>query len=527
MAAHARLKALLKQLDISLEYSEAAMAQANRLAQNPGIDDPNLVDRRDLPFCTIDEPSSKDLDQALFVERLRTDEGGHRVWYAIADAAYFVQPDTPLWEEALRRGSSYYLPGLVVPMLPSILSEGVVSLNPGVDRRALLFVVELCNAGRVVHASLERARIHSRAKLSYQGVQAWYDGQGPADCDVEVQASLRALEVVGKARLALALERGVVPFRRREVELSQDGEQGHLVAYQDLRRDVERYNEQISLLCNVQGARFLRKHEEDLHPIYRVHPSPAPERLKELAERIAAMVEQRGLDPQIWSRDGTPERLADWLGALPSTGPDADVAQMVHRQAVVSSGRAAFTSTPGGHHGVGADVYGRFTAPMRELVGVYLHGESCERLGGPTWGPEQDAPAMALRDRVIEVARAAKLNQKALDREANRLVLDQVMGADVEAKGMVREGVIMGMSKRKIYVRLNHPPLDVKVYLHHLEAQRGHRLSVDKKGVVLSLGDKTLFVLGDRVKIRAIEQDPAADRWVFHLFGERELPSLS
>lgn len=516
MATPARFNALFDQLNISLMYSDEAQAQAQALAQEPGIDDPSLMDRCELPFCTIDEPSSKDLDQALYIQRLGE---GHRVWYAIADAAYFVRPGSALWDEAMRRGSSYYLPGRVVPMLPAVLSEGVVSINPGVDRRALLFVVDLDAQGRAVHTQIERARIRSRAKLSYQGVQAWFDGQGPAHCEPEVQASLQELKVMGKRRVALALERGVVPFRRREVELGLAGQSGHLVAYEDMRRDVEKYNEQLSLLCNVEGARFLKKHADLVHPIYRVHPAPAPERLAELASRIHAMVQHRGLDPQVWGWDGKEETLADWLGALPSSGEHAELAQVIHRQAVVSSGRAAFTSTPGGHHGVGADVYGRFTAPMREIVGVYLHGEACERLGGPASGPSEDAPALALRDRVIEAAEQARLNQKALDRAANRLALDQVMQADLEAGGVTREGVIMGMSKRKLYVRLVQPPLDIKVYLHHLEAQREHRLSVDAQGVLLSQAGQPVFILGDRVKVRAVEQDPDADRWVFQVFG--------
>lgn len=521
MAVPALFHAVLETLDLAQGYDPEALAEAEALAQNPGIDDPRLVERGDLPFCTIDEPTSKDLDQALFVERLEDAKGaGHRVWYAIADAAYFVQPGSALWREAIRRGSSYYLPGLVLPMLPPILSEGVVSLNPEVERRALLFVVDLDASGRVLGARIERARIRSRAKLSYQGVQAWYDGQGPAHCDQDVQASLMALRVAGRRRIALALERGVVPFRRREVELVQgDRGGGHLVAYEDIRRDVERYNEQISLLCNVEGARFLKQYADDVHPIYRVHPSPAPQRLQALARRIDAMVQQRGLDPEIWRWDGTPETLADWLGALPSTGSEAELAQVVHRQAVISSGRAAFSSTPGGHHGVGAEVYGRFTAPMREIVGVYLHGEACEGLGGPASGPTQPGPATALRDQVIAAAEQAKNNQKALDRAANRLVLDQVVRGDLEEGGTTRQGVIMGMSKRKLYVRLSQPPLDLKVYVHHLEAQLGHRLRVDDQGVVLFQGDAPLFILGDRVKVRAVEKDAYADRWVFHLFA--------
>jgi len=514
MPAHPRLLALLDRLQIAHEHSPRAQAEAQALAAQPRIDDPALIDRTALPLCTIDEPTSMDLDQALFVEAT---PDGHRVWYAIADAAWFVRPGTALWDEALSRGSSYYLPGLTLPMLPRVLSEDIVSLNAGVDRRALLFVLELDATGRVRDRRLERARVRSRAKLSYQGVQAWYDGAGPAGCDRAVQQSLRALVEVGKRRIALAEDRGVVAFRRRPVDLSTDAGSGQIIAYEDLRRPVERYNEQLSLMSNVAGARFLRQRQDAVHAIYRVHPPPAPQRLAALRRRVDALVGGRGLDPDRWAWSGDPATLSDWLAGLPTGGEEGRLAEVLHRQAVVSSGRAGFTATPGGHHGVGADVYGRFTAPMREIVGVYLHGEAAEGLGGPDSGPTDPTQAHALRDAVIAAAERAANHQKALDREANRVVLDQVFAADVAAGGPVRRGTLMGLSRRKLHVRLDDPPLDVKVYLHHLEAQSGGRMGIDDDGIHLRRGDTRVLTLGDRVALVCRGPDPQADRWRLEL----------
>ncbi|MBW2256564.1 MAG: RNB domain-containing ribonuclease, partial [Deltaproteobacteria bacterium] len=114
-------------------YPPAALEEAAAWEADPGIDDPSLVDLTHLPFISIDEETSKDLDQALFIDG---DDQGYTVWYAVADAAWFVRPGSALFAEAMRRAATFYLPGLVVPMLPRSLSEGLVSLNPGVDRRA-------------------------------------------------------------------------------------------------------------------------------------------------------------------------------------------------------------------------------------------------------------------------------------------------------------------------------------------------------------------------------------------------------
>ena len=116
----ARLLALLAKEGIEAAYPEPVHAQVGEFLKNPGLEDPALEDRSDVPFVTVDGPGTRDLDQALFVEARA---GGYSVQYAIADASYFAPAGTPLFEEALRRGASYYLPGQSVPMLPRALSE--------------------------------------------------------------------------------------------------------------------------------------------------------------------------------------------------------------------------------------------------------------------------------------------------------------------------------------------------------------------------------------------------------------------
>jgi ribonuclease R len=125
------------------------MADTADLLATPGIDDPLLEDLRGLPFCTIDDPATRDLDQALHVT---ASAHGYRLHYALADASWLVPMGSALFEEALTRASSFYLPGLVVPRLPRPLSEGIVSLNPGVDRRALVMVLDIEGGGTISDA---------------------------------------------------------------------------------------------------------------------------------------------------------------------------------------------------------------------------------------------------------------------------------------------------------------------------------------------------------------------------------------
>ena len=517
--ARKALLQLLADAGVRPHHPPAVEAEAQLIAATTGLDDPALTDLTHLSLVTIDEVTSKDLDQALFIER---GEGGRGfvVWYALADASWYVRPGTAVWDEALQRGSSYYLPGVVAPMLPRVLSEGIISLNEGVDRRALVFRMALDEAGNCVGAEVIRGRVHSRAKLDYDGVQAWMsEGAALKTDDPAVLESLRLLAEVGRLRMALAAERGVVRFRRTSVSASLEGVRGmRFVAWTDPRNDVERYNEQISLLTNVQGARFLASAAPDglVQPIYRVHAAPLPERAQRLRETIGGLVDAHGLDDS-WRWSGA-EPLADYLDRLPDEGRRGDIAQVIHRQAIVINGRALFTDTPGGHHGIGADMYARFTAPMREIVGIFLHAEAAEKLAGRSAprppGAMSDEEA---RDAIIQAAARSRSLQRDLDKTANRLVLDQLFGEDVSrsaAERPVRAGLVMGLSRGKLHVQLDDPAIDVKLYLMYLRDTLG---DLRAQGATVTRGDAILLRVGDRIRLRVARRDGERDRWVLTL----------
>lgn len=497
--------------DLDPAFPPDVDAEARAWVQHPGLDDPALEDLTRLPFATIDEPTSRDLDQALAIE---ADGDGHVVWYAIADASFYVRPRMPLFEEALRRGASTYLPGLVVPMLPTSLSEGLVSLNPDVDRRAVVFRMALDGAGRVTSTTMRRARVHSRCKTSYDAVQGWFDGGPAPSVDPTVVASLRALEVVGQRRIARADPTSLVSLRRREVAVRlADADAGRFVAFADLRNDVERYNEQVSVLANTEGARLLRDaHGPDVHPIYRVHEPPAPDALAALARASSALAALHGLSDPSFTWDPVSTPIGGWLASLPSAGRAGRVARAVHRQAMLASRRSVFQAAPGGHAGVGVPVYGRFTAPMREIVGVFLHKELCEQQG---WtAPWPRALDEALRDRVIEASHRARERQAAVDRDANRLVLDALFAED-HAKGVARGGVVMGLGRDRVHVELDDPPIDVKAYLAHLDDADHADVPavIDPDGWAVRRGDRVVLRVGDAVRVRVRGLDRGRDRW--------------
>lgn len=521
-SARAALLALVREQGLDPAHPDEVERETAAILADPGIDDPALRDRTAWPFVTVDGPGTRDLDQALWVTR-DPDTGGWVAHYAIADAAWYVRPDTALFEESLRRGASYYLPGLSVPMLPRSLSEGVISLNPGVLRRTLLFSMRIGPDGECWHTGIERARIRSRAQLEFAAVQALLDGRadhGIADDD-GVHASLHALREVGEARLRAAAERDLVRHRHEEIRVVLDDGPGlDFVVISELRDDVERYGEQLSLLCNIEGARILREgaRDEDLvQPVYRVHAAPEPERLAELVATIDAAVDFHGVPAWRWSPQTEPlsaylQRLTAEGTALPPEAPHARLARAIVRQAMLVNVRSSFSAEPAPHFGIGADVYARFSAPMREVVGVFVHKEAWEALRRqPAASHDRE-----LRGAVIEAANRAKDRQRSLTHGANLLVLDRMFARDAalpRSRRPRRRGTVMGAAERKLYVRLDEPPVDVKVY--------GDAFGTDERAptVVTEDGVAVTCALGSAVDVRLVEHDRRGHRWLLELVG--------
>jgi ribonuclease R len=484
------------------------------IVRSPGFDDPDLVDLRPLAFVTIDNRDSRDLDQAMFIERRG---GGFRVVYALADAAHYLRPGTALFHAALARGATYYFPGFCVPMLPRVLSEDLVSLNPGVDRRALVFDIELDASGDVVNTQMYRALIHSRAKLSYPGVQElhdhWEAGNGDThelDGD-DFTSTLRLLRVVGELRMRLAFERDVVRYRRRELLVHAGPEGTSFTVVEADRNDVERWNEQISLLCNSEGARLMVEAgaQPNLQAIFRVHAPPHHRRVKSLATLIARLVEARQLDPELWRwKRSEGESLAEFLDRLPATGPQSRRSKAIQRLALVINNRSEFSDEAGVHHGVGAAAYARFSSPMRELVGVFTHKEAIEWLVGRA-GETPPARDLELQERIIDLANESKRRQTSVTKEANKVAITAVLQPQLALPLDERPwhaGTLMGASPRVAYVQLDDTPMELKVYFSDLDDRGGRpRYRKDEIGVDLPEGGALIF--GDAVRVRLLGEN--------------------
>ncbi|HEV7194083.1 MAG TPA: RNB domain-containing ribonuclease [Jatrophihabitantaceae bacterium] len=393
--------ALRDELEVPGDFAAPVLAEAQERAANPTLP---VADATDIPFVTIDPAGSRDLDQALHIERRGT---GYRVHYAIADVAAFVRPGSLLEAEARRRGETFYFPDTRVPLHPPSLSENAASLLPDQVRPAVLWQIDLEASGMVAGFDVRRARVRSRAQLDYVGVQQQLDSAAAPDAFV-------LLREVGERLLAIARANHAIDLDLPEQEVIADGDGAWtLTVRQPL--PVEAFNAQLSILTGRCAAQLMLQHRVGL---LRTVPAPDTGAIGALRRAAKAL----HID---WPHGAAP---GDVLASVDRADPHR-VAFIEHAASLLrGAGYVAFDgSLPEQtmHAGIGAP-YAHVTAPLRRLVDRYATEVSLSLHAGvpvPSWTLSQlpqlpgimrqaDALAHAVDRAVVDMTEACLLQNR-------------------------------------------------------------------------------------------------------------------
>jgi VacB/RNase II family 3'-5' exoribonuclease len=448
-----------REMALPLAFPSEVEAVATRAAVAPRLP---ALDRTDIAFVTIDPPGAMDLDQALYVERnTGTDlAGGYRVYYAIADVAAFVTPGDAVDIEANKRGETLYGADAKIPLHPKVLSEDAASLLPGQMRPALLWTIDLDASGEGIAVDVRRARVRSRARLDYAGVQARIDAR-------QAEPMWDVLREIGELRKQRERKRGGVSLTLPEQEIRIDDGQWTLEFR--ARKPVEDWNEQISLLTGMAAAHLMVQAKVGL---LRTLPKPEPwaiERLRRTAQALGIA----------W-----PAELSypDFIHSLDPTQP-RHVAMMVACTTVLrGAGYVAFDGAVPTQplHWALASEYAHATAPLRRLVDRYV-GETCVALCAGQ--PVPDWVRAALSGLPATMADA--------DRRASRFeraILDLTEAVTLASRvGEMFDGAIVALQRddpRQGVVMLRDPAIEAPV--------RG----------------TAALPLGENVRVRLLEADP-------------------
>jgi exoribonuclease R len=425
-----------REFDVPAAFSPECETEATSVSARGPVVPPGASsarrDERDVAFVTVDPPGTRDLDQALHIERTA---GGHRVRYAIADVAAFVVRGGPMDVESFARGVTTYLPDGRAPMLPDALTTGAASLLPNEDRPAIVWTFELDGDGTLTSTKVERAVVRSRAAYDYPTVQAALD-TGTAD---EVFGLLR---VVGEQRLDVERRRGGVSLDLPTQVVVPAPNGRYRLAY-EAPLAVEGWNAQLSLMTGMAAASLMA----DAHAgIVRTVPPPVPAQLDRL-RRTARALHVDWPSSTSWG---------DVVRGLDRTR-DTDAAFLVQAAHVLRGAGytvldASNTATPGAvpvHAGVAAP-YAHVTAPIRRLVDRYANEIVLAHAAGialPAWACD------ALPEVATTMERATS-HAGAVDRAVVDAVECAVMAQRV---GEEFAGVVVDQNQRGSVVQLDAP----------------------------------------------------------------------
>ena len=353
------IPATILDFDLPFEFSDEVLAETGKFSEPGARDRKDRIDLRDLPLVTIDGEDARDFDDAVYAEK--RPGGGYRLVVAIADVSHYVKIGTALDDEAQDRGTSVYFPNHVIPMLPEALSNGLCSLKPEVDRLCMVCDIKLSRQGRVTGYEFYPSVMHSQARLTYNQVASYLNGQTDAVPDkAAVRKSLNVLFQLFQTLLTVRQERGAMEFETIETYMTFD----ELGAIQQIlprsRNDAHRLIEECMLLANVCASDFALKN--DLPILYRNHEAPEATRVQKVRDYVRLL----GFD--------FPEKPTqnDYQYIIEKTKDRVD-ATSIHAVLLRSMMQAYYGPKNLGHYGLAYDAYTHFTSPIRRYPDLLLH----------------------------------------------------------------------------------------------------------------------------------------------------------
>lgn len=498
--------------NIPFKWPADVEAQCKKFGKSvPAKAKTDRVDFRDIPLVTIDGADSKDFDDAVYCEKKGR---GWRLLVAIADVSHYVDGGSPLDMEAATRGNSVYFPQQVIPMLPEVLSNGLCSLNPNVERLCMVCEMTVNAQGKVTAQKFYNGLMKSHARLTYDQTAQMLGflpdslpEQKIAPKHKKVLPHLEELYSLYQAMRKQRTARGAIDFDTVESRIVFDDERKIDRIEATVRHDAHKIIEECMIAANVSSAKFLAKNK--MPTLYRTHGGPKVEKIDDLREFLKV----RGLHLPGGSKP-TPQDYAETL-ALAGERDDAELIQTVMlrsmSQAVYSPDNGQENEEKvGGHFGLALEEYLHFTSPIRRYPDLLVHRGIRHIING---GKAKDFPYS--ESDMAALGENCSMTERRAD-EAVRDAVDWLKCEFMQDRvGEEFEGRVAGVTSFGIFVALNDIHVEGLVHVtslpgdyYHFDSA-GHQLKGERTGKAYRLSD-TLRVKVVRVSLddRKIDFEP-------------------
>ncbi|WCP79048.1 ribonuclease R [Vibrio harveyi] len=452
------------------------------------------VDLRDLPLVTIDGEDARDFDDAVYCEKKKS--GGWRLWVAIADVSYYVRTDSALDKEAINRGNSVYFPSQVVPMLPEVLSNGLCSLNPQVDRLCMVCEMTISDTGKLSGYKHYEAVMNSHARLTYNKVGAILEGDEELRMRYHaVVPHLEELHAMYKVLKEARDNRGAIEFETVEAKFIFNADRKIESIEPVIRNDAHKIIEECMILANIASASYVEKAKEPA--LYRVHESPGELRLQGFRDFLGEL----GLD----LKGGLEPSPTDYADLVKQIAERQDK-ELIQTMLLRSMKQAVYNADNAGHFGLALKRYAHFTSPIRRYPDLLLH-RAIKYLIAKEEGCNQDrwTPTGGYHysfDDMDFYGEQCSMTERRAD-DATREVADWLKCEYMQDHvGDELDGVIANVTSFGFFVRLTELHIDGLVHISTLANDYYQFDPIGQRLIGESFGN--IYRLGDAVKVKVL-----------------------
>lgn len=464
------------------------------------------LDLRKKHFVTIDGADARDFDDAVFCEQK---ESEFVLWVAIADVSHYVKLDSPLDQEATLRGTSVYFPGEVVPMLPEVLSNGLCSLNPHVDRLTMVCEMHIGAQGAIKDYFFHEAVIHSHHRLTYdQAAEIVFENkdqvEGVEDLDV-LKPHLEHLKSVYKALQKARKRRKALEFDTKEVYFVFNEERKIESIKQTVRNEAHMLIEECMVSANICAAKFLKKHK--VPNLYRNHEGPNSKKIDDLHTFLAMY----GLNMHV-EKDAIPT-TKDYVNILNEIRerPDFELIQTVLLRSMLQATYA--TDVKVGHFGLSLKDYAHFTSPIRRYPDLLVHRGIRHVL--QTGSSKGFYYSLEQMDQLGESCSAYERRADEATRDAADYLKCEFLTKHI---GDEFDGKVVAVTSFGLFVQINELLIDGLVHVTSLDRDY-YQFDAGKQRLV---GENTgkIFHLGDPLRVQVVRVDMQDKKIDFILAGD-------
>ena len=500
-------KAILYGRNVRQEFPPEVLEEA-RAYDNAVVDPAEVAKRLDLrgiPIFTIDSAETKDIDDAISLQKL---EDGYELGVHIADVSHYVRPGSALNEEAFERATSIYYADKVIPMLPTQLSNGICSLNEGEDRLAFSCLMRLDEKGEIHSYKFVKSVIRSRVKGVYKEINALLEPEEGADLSelqtkyAAVLEQLPTMDELYRKRLVLRKARGGMEIESNEAKLVMD-ENGRCVDI--VKRDrgtSECMIEEFMLLANQCAANAGRTNKVPF--VYRVHEAPDAEKMEKLSATLLAC----GLNAKF--KNPIPTQLE--LSALLDETRGQPIQIPVHTGILRSMQKARYAPQPLGHYGLVLADYAHFTSPIRRYPDLAIHRILSEMLQGVS-NSQLQKDFNEFAQQASEKSSKQEVAAVRIERDVEDLYKAEYMHNHL---GEVYTGTVAGITPRGVFVELDNT---VEGFVPAAQLCKGEPQVIDGVSMLDPLTGKS-WMLGSSMKIQVAAADVALGRIDFEYMVE-------